>query len=300
MKLFTPELIVQLIGIAFATLIPLLILIFTLKSNKKTQIKNNNIQIALTWQNSVSTEINKAHQSVTEAYNNIDKLLILCASLKPQGRDMGKYIEQVNEIYILFRQSMNNVKYNTDIYTVSIMCEGCTLCDIKTYGDLAKATIRLQTVFISIDEEVCESINLLSVALDSASETIDIIERRSTTQNIVDNYRSMISLSESKHYIDDKLKQDVLYYNAQMNKEISEIEKFDNIISSKMDVTKQKNEIARNKINDIYIKHKPQLDEAIFSYFAMYKRFAKQGVLYIQKNGRPNNMCKKITDEVET
>ena len=35
MKLFTPELIVQLIGIAFATLIPLLILIFTLKSNKK-------------------------------------------------------------------------------------------------------------------------------------------------------------------------------------------------------------------------------------------------------------------------
>ena len=287
-------LLVQITGIMLATAIPVVVLIFTLRSSRKIQAESNNLQNALKWQEVIATDISRERQNITEAYNQIERLLFLGAALRPSARELDAYIGQVNEMFVLFRQSINNVRFNTSIYTAPKQCEGCTLCDIKLKGDLVRCAVQLRTTFIAIDAEISESINFLTISLNLARESLEQISLKSNLEQLNINSNALISRMD-----DSRDREEISKLKANIEKNILEIGSIDSIIDKNFESTKENNDLARAKINTVYIKMKPALDEAIFSYFTTYNQFSKQGTWFVQKNGKPNRICRKFFNDTQ-
>jgi len=268
------QLIVQSAGIILATAVPLVVLIFTLGSNRKSQEKNSNIQNSLLTKENIDKEIDRTRNAVTAAYNQIEELLFIASTMKPRSSDIQKYIEKVERIYVLFRQSINGLRFNTGIYRNRKFCEGCTLCDIRLTGDLAKATNILQDVIIGIDREVSSAFSHLQEALDEVAASYDLIKLRSNIAEQDRNYDSLLKNLEdarNRTYHSEsevnKLDDEIASVTARRIENEIEFKKVDADLSTLMDKVGGLNAKGRDKINDIIIRSKPQLDNAIFEYF---------------------------------
>jgi len=297
------ELLIQLAGIILATTVPLVVLILTLRSNRKAQEKNSNIQNSLLAKGNINKEINRTRNSVTAAYNQMDEFLFITSTMKPRSGDIQRYIDKVERIYILFRQSINGMRFNTEIYRRQGLCEGCTLCDIKLTGDLSKATSKLQEVIIGIDREVSGAFSYLQEALEGAATSYDLIKLQNNTAELDRHYNSQLdTLDEMRRrtYYNEseinKLDDEAASVTARKTENEAEFKKVERDLATLMDKIGKLNAKGRDKINDVIIKSKPQLDTAISEYFDLYREYARQYSNFILLNGKPDIKCKKLDD----
>jgi len=297
------DILVQLLGIVLASAIPIVVLILTLRSNRKAQTKNSNMQNSLLAKESIGKEIDRAKQTITEAYNQLEELLFITSTLKPRSKDIQQYIDKVNKIYVLFRQSINTLRFNTEIYRRRKWCEGCTLCEIKIYGDLAKATSILQEIIVDIDREVSNAFSFLTVALESAADSHDLISKQNTLMELDRNYKSMIGNLEDllRRVFDEneaqRLDNEIASALASKLENEKEIKGAEGQLDILMKNIGDNNTQARTKINDVLMKNKPQLDNAIVEYFDIYKEYSRQVSTYISEKGSIDGKCKKIYDD---
>ena len=298
---FLIQLIVQSAGIILATAVPLVVLIFTLKNNRKSQDKNSNMQNSLLAKENINKEIDRTRNAVTTAYNQMDEFLFITSTMKPRRGEMQRYIDKTERIFVLFRQSINGLRFNTEIYRRQGLCEGCTLCDVKLYGDLSKATSKLQEVIIGIDREVSSAFSYLQEALEGAATSHDLIKLQNTAAELDRNYISKLdtldelrsrALHEGEPH---RLDAEIASLTARKTENEVEFKKAESDLTALMDKIGELNTKGREKINDVIIKNKPQLDIAISEYFDIFREYARQYSNFILENGKPSNRCKKTT-----
>jgi len=292
---------IQLVGIVLASAIPIIVLIFTLRSNRKAQEKSNNMQNSLLAKENINKEIDRTRNAVTTAYNQMDEFLFITSTMKPRRGEMQRYIDKTERIFVLFRQSINGLRFNTEIYRRQGLCEGCALCDVKLYGDLSKATSKLQEVIIGIDREVSGAFYYLQEALEGAATSHDLIKLQNTTAELDRSYISKLDTldelrSRASHDGESRmLDAEIASITARKTENEIEFKKAENDLTALMDKIGELNTKGREKINDVIIKNKPQLDIAISEYFDIFREYARQYSNFILENGKPSNRCKKTT-----
>jgi hypothetical protein len=162
------------------------------------------MQNAILVKENITKEIDRKKQASTVAYNQLEELLFITTSLKPRARDIQPYIDKIDKNYVLFRQSINSMRFTTDIYQSRKWYEGCTLCEIKIYGDLVKTMTRLQDLIFEIDGEVTNAFTLLSAALDGAADSHELITKQKPMRELDINYMSRQRLLEElRHRAND-------------------------------------------------------------------------------------------------
>ena len=296
------NLLIQILRTAVAAFIPIVVLIFTLWSNRKSQEKNNNIQNSFLIKESFLKEIDRTKQIITEAYNQLEELLFVTHNLKPRNMDIESYIDKLNKNYVLFRQSINGIKFTTRIYQSRKWCEGCTLCEIKIQGDLAKALTKLQEIIFAIDSEVTYAFSLLIEALDGLADSHKSIKTMQKNKELSDSYKSLIKSLENLQYgpYDEAEKNRLSHEIVEKSTAKMEIDREIERVEKQLDVDGknigEKNLQARTKIIEVITKYKPQLDSAISDYFFIFNEYARQYSEHIRNGGTLNRHCKKYGD----
>ena len=292
--------IVHIVGVALASAIPIIVLIFTLKNNAKLQEKNTRMQRSFLARENLANEIRLSRQTMTSAYNQLEQLLFVIGNLNPRSGEFHKYIESANDIYVLFRQAINSLRFNTDFYQDRKWCDGCTLCEIKIYGDLVKAMTKLRETVIEIDQEVYYGFSLLTVALDSGHNLQKLIIEQRENRELSRNRESLhkMLLDSKNTSVDERrraeLDSEIIENLACKKNDDAKIVELSAKIDNALKELGEKNIQARTKIDEVLTKNKPKLDIAIYDYFNIYKEYAKQLCLHIEKGGSFDYKCKKI------
>ncbi|MCL2520264.1 MAG: hypothetical protein FWE37_04580 [Spirochaetaceae bacterium] len=264
----------------------IIVLICTLRSNKKMQKANNNFQSSLIAERNITEKINREKQVITEAYNSLQEFLFIGERIKARNKeDFQSCVEQINKLYVLFRQSINNMRFNTNIYQDRKKCIGCTLGDIKMQGDLARAMKNLREIIIEIDKEISYAFSFLYLTLDDTSDTIELNRQQGNMGKIVKNYRRINELSKDDNEIQENIKE--------IDKLIPLIENTKEQVENKIKIIAENNTQARTKISDIISNNMPPLNKAIYEYFDIYHEYTRQVTEYIKHKGSISSNCKK-------
>jgi hypothetical protein len=299
---FVIQVIIQAASVFLATAIPIIILAITLRHNKKAQEKNNNMQNSLLAKEGIDKAIERTRNAVTSAYNQLEEFLFITSYMKPNKNNVHLYKEKIEQIYVVFRKSINGLRFNTEIYRNRKYCEGCVLCDIRLTGDLVKATHKLQEIVVEIDREVSHAFNILVMNFEQAEDSINLVSNLSTLQELGRHHTAMLSNLEKMSKLttnESELNKITLEFNSISNQKLEnekEISTIEQSIAEQMKVIGKRSTEAYHKINDVRIRNKPQLDSAIFEYFDIYREYAKQYSSYIMENGKPSTKCKKRDD----
>lgn len=180
------------------------------------------------------------------------------------------------------------------------------MCEIKTYGTLVKSATDIQKEMLVIDEECRIVLGHLEAALNTASQSKQLIDESSRLQQINTNNEQIIAIrksqiinpihsltQEEKKYYDDiiSISNDILTNNRR----IAEIK---GIVDNTPNIIGEQISLARNKAAQIDAKNKSQLYIFIRKYFSNYNLYIKEMVFYVQKNGKkPNSACAKFDFE---
>ena len=305
------------IGSLIAGMIAVVTFYCTLKNNNENQnkshdlqtklnIENNYLQTSLKVEDNLNRKMEKEHSVLANTYNQLENFLFTVSNMLYKNDD---FIEMKNDfvrLYGEFLSSINNIKFNSEIFDDRSVCENCEMCEIKTYGTLVKSAMDIQKEIFIIDEECRIVLDHLVSALNMAAQSKQLLNEKSNLQQININserliaiYKSQIinpkealTLQEQTYYNEILSLQDNIKHN---NQRISEI---DDLTREKLQFIDDKINLAKSKAAQIDNKLKIQLYTLIRKYFSIYNSYIKEVVIDIQRSGKKiNRSCAKFDFE---
>ena len=209
-------------------------------------------------------------------------------------------------LYGEFLSSINNIKFNSEIFDDRSLCENCQMCEIKTYGTLVKFAMDIQKEIFIIDEECRIVLDHLVSALNMAAQNKQLLDEKSKLEQINMDTERLIAVKKSQ-IINPKevlTPQEQTYYNEicsmlenikQNNQRISEI---DGLVGNNFKLIGNEINLAKSKAAQIDNKLKIQLYTLIRKYFSIYNSYIKEVVFDVQKSGKKiNRVCAKLDFE---
>ena len=286
------------LGAMISGIITLVVLFITIKHGNKNQEKVLNEQSALHMENNLLHRFEKEKELISESVNELDILLFSVQILKVSGPE-GIVEERKNliDIFSYYRKAMNVIKLSTNIYIDTSKCDGCTECDIKSFGELSKLKTKLRECFNKVEYNCNLMFQDLQSALDECIDTQNLLTQRTSCQKDmilrqeqIQNYKKYNELNPDDNEILKKLKQ----YEEESTKLLERIKAIDDQIQIALNRILDKNEKARSEASRIQICDKNELYNAIMKYFDMYNFYVRENKNYVIKNGTIwQNICKK-------
>lgn len=300
-----------------AGMIAVVTFLCTLKNNNKNQneahelqtklnIENNHLQTSLKVEDNLNRKMEKERSVLANTYNQLENFLFTVANMLFKNDD---FIEMKNDfirLYGEFVSSINNIKFNSEIFDDRSFCENCQMCEIKTYGTLVKFATDIQKEIFIIDEECRFVLDHLVSALNTAAQTKSLLDEKSNLQQININNERLIVIYKSQiiNHKEVLTPQEQTYYNEihsmlenikQNNLRISEI---DVLSGNNLKFIDDEINLAKSKAAQIDGKLKIQLYNLIRKYFSIYNSYVKEVVIDVQKNGKTiNGGCAKLDFE---
>lgn len=305
------------IGSLIAGMIAVVTFYCTLKNNNKNQneahelqiklnIENNYLQTSLKVEDNLNRIMEKERSVLANTYNQLENFLFTVANMLYKNDD---FIEMKNDfirLYGEFLSSINNIKFNSSIFDDRSLCENCEMCEIKTYGALAKVAMDIQKEIFIIDEECRIVLNHLVSALNVAAQSKQLFHEKSNLEQINMNTERLIAVKKSQiiNPIGTLTPQEQTYYNEILamlenikrnNQRILEI---DGLTGNNFKLIGDEINLAKSKAAQIDNKHKMQLYILIQKYFSIYNSYIKEFVFDVQMNGKKiNRGCAKFDFE---
>lgn len=287
----------SILGAIISGIITFVALFITIKQGNENQEKALNMQSALQVENNMLHLLEKRKEVITESVNRLDNLLFTVQILKVSGVE-ELLVERKNLINIFsdYREAMNVIKLNTDIYIDTSKCDGCADCDIKSYGELSKRKTKLCECFNKVEYNCNIMVQELQIALDKCIDTQNLLTQRKSYQEgiilreeQIQNYKRN-TLNPNDNETIEKLKK----YEAECAKLQDQIKAIDEQIQSAFIEIDEKNRKARSEASNIQMCDRSELNNAIMKYFDVYNFYIKENKKFIINNGTlSNNICKK-------
>lgn len=287
------------VGAAISALIAIVALVITISSGNKNQKQALNIQSSLQVENNMTLKMEKARLAITEAYNQLEVLLLMVTHLKLSNNDYSSERKGIIEIYATFRKAINTIRFNTEIYYDLSRCEGCTDCYVKSYGEFVKRAMELQKHFMKIDKECSYATNELKEAIDIAMDSYNLISQQGNIINGKSKTEGLIRLTQNQLANANETDKSTIEENiSNLEKERQEcdakIDSLQKTLISNSEKIGAKNQKARELAQKISVENKVELDNSIYKYFESYKLYITESITYTSKNGRLFiNVCKK-------
>lgn len=271
------------IGSLIVGIITLITVYYTIKNNNKNQkeaqdlqtklnIENNNIQASLKVQDNLNRKMETERSVLETTYNHLENFLFSVSNMLNKNDD---YIEMKNDYLRLYKEvisSINNIRFNSEIFDDRSQCENCSMCEMKTYGSLVKSAADIQKEIIIIDEECRNILKHLEKALNTAYQSKQLIDESAMLQKM--NTNDNVSLNSQR---------------------VSEIE---GLLKNNLKTTEEQIGLARDKATQIDNKNKLQLYVLIRKYFANYNLYISEIVFSVEKNGKKTSSgCAKLNFE---
>lgn len=305
------------IGSLIAGAIAIITFYYTIKNNNKNQkeaqelqtklnIENNNLQASLKVQDNLNRKMETERSALATTYNHLENFLYTVSNMLNQN---DNYIEMKNDYLRLYNEvlsSINNIRFNSEIFDDRSQCENCSMCEFKTYGTLVKSASDIQKEMLVIVEECRIVLSNLEVALNTATQSKQLMDESSRLQQMNINNERMIEIRKSQiiNQIDSDTTEETNYYNeiisisnsiSANNKRIAEI---NSLFDSNLKIIGEQSSLARNKAVQIDAKNKTQLYILIRKYFSNYNVYISEMVFSVQKNGKKlNRGCAKLDFE---
>jgi len=293
-----------LIGSILAGLIALISLFVTLQSNNKNQKETNKLQSSLRVEENLTQKLRKTSEQLASAFNQLEIMLLIMQYLKVEKEgDFYPERNSIIEAYSKFRTAINGIRMNTLIYQNLSRCEGCSDCNIKTYGELAKVTMALQKCVVQIDKECSNAFSGLETALSLAMDSSNLLKTTSNRMELIASTKSIISTQKQLiQHAPETEKVDIQHEINENSKNIlsyeNELKDLNRTLENNTSMISNCNKNAREKANHISTELKRELDIAINDYLGCYSMYIKESVSYTAKNGRIlNQKCKKFNFE---
>lgn len=305
------------IGSVIAGMIAVVTFHCTLKNNNENQnkahdlqtklnIENNHLQTSLKVEDNLNRKMEKERSVLANTYNQLENFLFTVANMLFKNDDFIEMRNNFIRLYGEFLSSINNIKFNSEIFDDRDLCENCEMCEIKTYGTLVKFAMDIQKEIFIIDEECRIVLNHLVTALNMVAQSKQLLDEKSNLQQTNINNDKLIAIKKSQiiNPIGALMPQEQTYYNEilsmlenikQNNKRISEIEV---LIGNNFKLIGDEVNLAKSKAAQIDNKQKMQLYTLIRKYFSIYNSYIKEVVFDVQKNGKTiNGGCAKLDFE---
>ncbi len=305
------------IGSVIAGAIAVITFYYTIKNNDKNQndaynlqtklnIENNNFQMALKVQDNLNKKMEVERSTLANAYNHLENFLFTVTVIQIQNDD---YIEMKNNLLRLYQEfisSINNIRFNSEIFDDRSFCENCEMCEMKTFGILVKSAADIQKEILIIDEECRIVLNYLELALNTAAQSQQLINERENLNQIKINNERLLSIRKTQIYnpIGSLTPQEKKYYDEmnslsddilKKNQRMMEIK---DLLDNNLKIISEQSSLAKTKAVQTDSKLKMQLYILIRKYFTNYNLYIKEQVYAVQKNGwRTNVGCAKLNFE---
>lgn len=305
------------IGSLIAGMIAVITFYCTLKNNNENQnkshdlqtilnIENNYLQTSLKVEDNLNRKMEKERSVLANTYNQLENFLFTVSNMLYKNDDFIEMKNDFVKLYGEFLSSINNIKFNSEIFDDRSVCENCEMCEIKTYGTLVKSAMDIQKEIFIIDEECRIVLDHLVSALNIAAQSKQLLNEKSNLQQININNERLIAIYKSQ-IINPKealTLQEQTYYNEILsmsdnikhnNQRISEI---DDLTRNKLQFIDDRINLAKSKAAQIDNKLKIQLYTLIRKYFSIYNSYIKEVVIDIQRSGKKiNRSCAKFDFE---
>lgn len=305
------------IGSLIAGMVAVATFYCTLKNNDKNQteahelqtklnIENNHLQASLKVEDNLNRKMEKERAVLANTYNQLENFLFTVSNMLYQN---DNFIDMKNDflrLYGEFLSSINNIKFNSEIFDDRSLCENCEMCEMKTYGTLVRFAADIHKEIFAIDEECRIVLDYLVSALNMAAQSKQLLDEKLNLQQINISNERLIAIYKSQ-IINQKevlTPQEQIYYNEilslsenikQNNQRIAEIDVFteNNLKSIGVEINQ-----AKGKAVQIDNKLKMQLYTLIRRYFSIYSSYIKEVVFEVQVNGKKiNGGCAKLDFE---
>lgn len=305
------------VGSIIAGLIAVITFHYTIKNNDKNQkeahdlqtklnTENNNLQASLKVQDNLNRKMEAERSVLSTTYNHLENFLYTVSNMLNQN---DNYIEMKNDYLRLYNEvlsSINNIRFNSEIFDDRSQCENCSVCEYKTYGTLVKSATDIQKEIYTIDEECRVVLGYLEKALNTAAQSKQLMDESSRLRQINSNNERIIEIRKSQiiNPIGSYTTEEANYYNeiisisnsiSANNKRIAEI---NSLVDSNLKIVGEQSSLARNKAAQIDAKNKTHLYILIRKYFSNYNMYISEMVFSVQNNGKKlNSGCAKLNLE---
>ena len=291
------------IGSVIAGLIAIITFYFTIKNNNKNQKEAHNLQTSLKVEDNLNRKMESERSVLAVTYNQLENFLFSVSNMSKQN---DNYIDMKNDYLQLYKEvisSINNIKFNSEIFDDRSLCENCDMCEIKTYGSLVKSAADIQKEMLAIDKECRIVLGHLEAALNTAAQSKHLLDEKSNLQQININNEALMSIKKAQivHSAENLTQQEQPYYHEilsisqnieENNKRISEI---DISVGNNLKTISEQSNLARDKAAQIDSNNKTRLYILIRKYFTIYSMYIRETVYVVQKNGKPSNSsCAKL------
>lgn len=295
------------VGSIIAGLVAVSTFYCTIKHNDENQQKSHNIQASLTVEDNLNRKMETERSVLAVSYNHLESFLYSVSNMVEQNNN--DFIEMKNDYFRLYKEvisSVNNIRFNSEIFDDKSQCENCSMCEFKTYGTLVKAAADIQKEILVIDEACRSVLAHLDTALNMAAQSKQLIDERSRLQQMNINNERMIEIRKSQiiNPIGSYTTEEVNYYKEiasisnnilANNQRIAEIK---GLLDSNLKIVGAQSILARDKATQIDANNKTRLYILIRKYFTAYNLYIRETVYAVQKKGKKaNNSCVKLDFE---
>lgn len=290
------------LGAVISGIITFVVLFITIKQGNENQETALRLQSALQVESNLLHTLEKRREVISESVNKLDDLLFMVQILKIENVDeISKERKDLIKIFSDYREAMNVIKLNTDIYVDTSKCDGCNDCAIKFYGELSRRKTKLYECFNKIDRNCNSMVQKLQEALDNSIDAKNLLIKQETYQKKIVFYEGQIqrdkdcyAMNPADQKMFEKMKQsEKEYVKLQEN-----IQTIDEQVQTALNVIGEKNKKAREEANYIQMNDKMELYNAVMLYFDAYSVYIDQNKEYVMKNGILfDKKCKKYTLE---
>ena len=269
------------------------VLLITIKKNNEHQVKLINEQNSIQVENNLQQRYNKERENFNNAYNSIEQLLITSKTymVDESSTTYINVIDRLNLVYTEYRKCINSVLITTNVYTLQEKCVGCTLCDIKSYGELSRVLKDIQSIIKEIEHSTSE-INLKqNILFDIAFKNKQLVDNKELLVRKISVYKK-----EQKEY--PKTSKDFIDLEKEVSNMNQQLINTDNNICANLRSMKDENKNLFILINNLETM-KLNFFNKIKEYFEIVKFHISEQVQFVKNNGRTSSTkCRKY--ELET
>lgn len=268
-----------------------IILFITILKDKEEQIKSINHQTSINIEQNLRDKYLKEKDTFIKAYSSLEVFLFSSRTLFPENNTLINTLDKLNENYANYRVSTNNLLMLTAIYQINERCIGCSLCDIKMYGEVVRELDKLKILVLDM-EKLAGKVNLTqNQNYRVAYELKEIEEKIRITSSIIENNKKIIEImSNTPNLMNESEIKKKYIENEQEIQGLSELQKDK---QAKLDIMKEYSKFNNEKIDELD-NIKLKLFNQINSYFTVVNLYIDEYVVYIKKHGQKNKQCKKL------
>lgn len=290
------------LGALISGIITFVGLYITIIQGNENQSKALNLQSALQVDNNLLHFSENQKKTITESVNKLDNLLFTVQLLRIANvKDIPEERKNLINIFSDYRQAMNDIRFITNIYIDTSKCDGCTDCCIKSYGELSKRKTKLRECFYKIELNCNVMMQALQIALDKLidvqqwieQKTLYLNQKRLNEEGIL-QCRNSLSQNPNDIDITEKIRQ----YETENIKLEEQIRVIDKQIQQAFNEIGEENKKARNEANNIQVRDRNELHNAIMQYFDIYNFHIEENKKFTLKNGILfDKKCKKYASD---